>query len=133
MRFEINTPRVWRSVVLMLPLLSAPLFAHHAISAFDRDASVSVSGTVTKWQFINPHAGIWIDVINENGDVESWSGEFQGTLDLYRYYIWNKDTFAPGDEITMTGFPARNGDATMAVRLVGFADGEVVDVRSAPD
>ncbi len=117
----------------MLPLLSAPLFAHHAISAFDRDNSVSVSGTVTKWQFINPHAGIWIDVVNEQGDVEIWSGEFQGTLDLYRHYSWNKDTFAPGDEITLTGSPARNGDTTMAVGLVGFADGEVVELRSAPD
>ena len=88
---------------------------------------------VTKWQFINPHSGIWIEVINEQGTVEEWSGEFQGTLDLYRHFSWNKDTFVPGDEITLTGYPARDDINSMGVRLVVFADGKEVDVRSAPD
>ncbi len=106
--------------------------AHHATSAFDRQNTVTVEGTVTRWQFINPHSGIWIEVEND-GAVEEWIGEFQGTLDLYRHFNWNKDTFHPGDRITLTGYPAFDGSSAMSVRIVGFPDGTEVDVRSAPD
>ena len=46
-------------------------FAHHANSAFDRTQLISVTGTVTKWQFINPHCGLWLDVTDEQGNVQS--------------------------------------------------------------
>lgn len=105
---------------------------HHAASAFDRQSSVTIEGTVKRWQFINPHSGIWIEVEND-GAVEEWVGEFQGTLDLYRHFSWNKDTFHPGDRVTLTGYPAHDGSNAMSVRIVGFPDGSEVDVRSAPD
>jgi hypothetical protein len=111
---------------------SPAVHAHHASSAFDRQSSVTVAGTVKRWQFINPHSGIWIDVESEGG-AEEWVGEFQGTLDLYRHFSWNKDTFHPGDRVTLTGFPARDGSKAMSVRIVVFSDGTEVDVRSAPD
>ncbi len=121
------------SAALLFSLLTVPLLAHHANTLYDRTRSISVSGIVTKWQFINPHSGIWIDIVNQQGIAEEWSGEFQGTLDLYRHFSWNKDTFVPGDEITLTGYPARDDANTMGVRLVVFADGKEVDVTSAPD
>ena len=108
-------------------------YAHHANSAYDRDRSVTVTGTVTQWQFINPHAGLWLEVRSDNGKVVEWSAEFQGTLDLYRHFSWNKDTFKPGDTISVTGSPARDGTANLAARIVEFSDGTEVDVRSAPD
>ena len=114
-------------------LVMAAASAHHANSAFDRAQSVTVTGKVTRWQFINPHAGLWLEVTDENGNVVEWSAEFQGTLDLYRNFSWNKDTFKPGDTITITGFPARDGAPTMGARIVEFADGSEVDLRSAPD
>ena len=107
--------------------------AHHANSAYDRDQSVTVTGTVTRWQFINPHAGLWLDVDDGSGNSVEWSAEFQGTLDLYRHFSWNKDTFKPGDTISVTGFPARDGTPNLGARIVVFADGTEVDVRSAPD
>lgn len=122
-----------RIVVLLLSLLTVPLFAHHANFAYDRTRSISVSGTVTKWQFINPHSGLWIEVVDERGIVEEWSGEFQGTLDLYRHFGWNKNTFVPGKKITLIGYPSRNHTNSMGVRSVVFADGKKTDVRSAPD
>lgn len=114
-------------------LALTPALAHHANSAFDRNQSVTVTGTVTRWQFINPHAGLWLDVDGESGDIIEWSAEFQGTLDLYRHFSWNKDTFKPGDTITITGSPARGGTPNLGARIVVFADGTEVDVRSAPD
>ena len=115
-----------------IAFVSQFVVAHHATSAFDRQNSVTVEGTVKRWQFINPHSGIWIDV-EADGTVEEWVGEFQGTLDLYRHFSWNKDTFHPGDRVTLTGYPAFDGSNAMSVRIVGFADGSEVDVRSAPD
>ncbi len=119
-------------VGLSLACTPVALSAHHAASAFDRQTRVTVEGTVTRWQFINPHSGIWIDVEND-GRVEEWVGEFQGTLDLYRHFSWNKDTFRAGDRVTLTGHPAHDGSNAMSVRIVRFADGTEVDVRSAPD
>jgi hypothetical protein len=107
--------------------------AHHANSAFDRSESVTVTGIVKRWQFINPHAGLFLEVTDQNGSVVEWSSEFQGTLDLYRHFSWNKDTFKAGDKVTITGFPARDGTPTLGARIVVFADGTEIDVRSAPD
>jgi Family of unknown function (DUF6152) len=128
-----------RTVIGLLAALSASwltaasVSAHHANSAFDRTQSVTVTGTVKRWQFINPHAGLFLDVTDEHGNIVEWSSEFEGTLDLYRYFMWNKDTFKPGDKVTITGFPARDGSRTMGARIVVFADGTEIDVRSAPN
>ena len=114
-------------------LLAAPAFAHHANSAYDRDRTISVTGVVTQWQFINPHAGIWLDVTDEHGNVTEWSGEFQSIQDLYRHFGWNKDTFQPGDEITIYGNPdRREGRHSMWTSLVVMPDGTEVDVRNTP-
>ncbi|MGI9258644.1 MAG: DUF6152 family protein [Gammaproteobacteria bacterium] len=123
---------VTTTVSVAIAFVSQFVQAHHATSAFDRQSSVTVEGTVKRWQFINPHSGIWIDV-EADGAVEEWVGEFQGTLDLYRHFSWNKDTFHSGDRVTLTGYPAFDGSNAMSVRIVGFADGSEVDVRSAPD
>jgi len=114
--------------------VSAPIAtAHHAVSAYDRSSTVTVTGTVTRWQFINPHAGLWIAMTGADGETVEWSGEFQGTLDLYRHFQWNQNTFSVGDEVTLIGNPARSGDRNMAVERVIFADGTEVNVRNAPD
>lgn len=120
-------------VCLILAASHTQLGAHHANSAYDRSVDITVSGTVTKWQFINPHAGLWLAVTNGNGEPQEWSVEFQGTLDLYRHYKFNKDTFISGDEITLIGHPARNGGPTLSARIVIFSDGKEVNVRNAPD
>jgi hypothetical protein len=110
-------------------LSTAPLVAHHGNSAFDVTQIVTLEGTVTRWQFINPHAGIHIEVVDEQGAPTAWSGEFQSIQDLYRSYSWNKDTFKPGDRVTLIGNPDRNGRPAMWVSKVIFADGREVAVR----
>ena len=120
-------------VWIALALAAAPAVAHHANSAYDRTTTTRISGIVTRWQFINPHAGLWFDVPDADGRVVEWSAEFQGTLDLYRHFQFNKETFAAGDRITIVGYPSRSGAPTLSTRIVIFADGREVDVRSAPD
>lgn len=133
-----RTP-VFRRIALVaaafaLGILALPLTAHHANSAYDRTRTINVTGIVTRWQFINPHAGIWLEVTDEQGNVTEWSGEFQSIQDLYRYYSWNKDTFQPGDRITIVGNPDRRPDRhSMWTSKVVFADGTQVDVRNTPE
>ena len=119
--------------LLPVTLAMAPAAAHHANSAFDREATVTVSGIVTRWQFINPHVGIWIEAADENGEPREWTGEFQSVQDLYRLFGWNKDTFRPGDPVTLIGNPDHRPDHySMWVEGVIFADGTEVDVRNNP-
>ena len=117
-------------VTLLLSLAAATSYPHHGNYAYDRTMTISVTGTVTRWQFINPHAGLWLDVMDEDGNVQNWSGEFTSVQDLYRGFLWNKDTFAPGDTVTLIGSPDRRPEMyTMLVEAVIFADGTRVDVR----
>jgi hypothetical protein len=112
----------------------APVAAHHANSAYDRSQTISVTGVVTRWQFINPHSGIWLEVTGDDGEVTEWSGEFQSVQDLYRYYSWNKNTFKPGDKITIYGNPDRRpGHHAMWTSSVVMPDGTEVDVRNTPE
>ncbi len=119
--------------ILALCWAAMPTLAHHANSVFDRTRTISVSGTVIRWQFLNPHVGIWIEETDESGNALEWSGEFQSVQDLYRFFGWNKDTFKPGDEITIVGNPDRRPDRySMWAQAVIFADGTEVDVRNNP-
>ena len=119
---------------ILILSLAATAAAHHANSAYDRSATISVTGVVTRWQFINPHAGLFLDVIDEAGNVVEWSGEFQSIQDLYRTYGWNKNTFQPGDKVTIFGNPdRREGHHSMWTSLVVMPDGTEVDVRNVPE
>jgi hypothetical protein len=101
---------------------------HHGNAVYDTSRSVTVSGTVTKWQLVNPHSGLWIEAKTDAGAVTVWSAEFGGVLDLYRRLKWNRQTFTPGDKVTMIGSPARNGSSAMLARKIVFADGREVDL-----
>lgn len=113
---------------LVACLLAAPALAHHGNAVYDTTKTVSVKGAVTKWQLINPHAGLWIEVKTASGVTEVWSGEFGGVLDLYRTFKWNRQTFRPGDQVTIVGNPARDGSTAMLARKVILPDGREVDL-----
>jgi len=134
MRFKHLISGVLSAGLFALLTSVLPAAAHHANSAYDREQTISVTGVVTRWQFINPHAGIWLDVTDENGNVVEWSGEFQSIQDLYRHFGWNKNTFKAGDEITIYGNPdRRDGRHSMWTSLVVMPDGSEVDVRNTPE
>ena len=121
------------AVALLTLVISSSANAHHANFAYDREQAISVSGTVTKWQFINPHCGIWVEVEQEDGSLVEWAGEFQSVQDLYRFFGWNKNTFQLGDEVTIIGNPDRRvGHFSMWVSEVVFNDGIRTDVRNTP-
>ena len=134
MRSRLGSGLATTAVALWTLSLTATSLAHHANSAYDRERTISVTGIVTRWQFINPHAGIFLNVTDDDGNVSEWSGEFQSIQDLYRSFSWNKDTFKPGDKITIYGNPdRREGHQSMWTSLVVMPDGTEVDVRNVPE
>jgi hypothetical protein len=114
--------------VLLMVTAGPALHAHHSNSAYDTAKTVTIKGTVAKWQLMNPHSGLWVEIKTEQGTTELWAGEFTGTLDLYRKFAWNRGTFKPGDAITLIGNPAKDGATSLMARKVVFADGKEVDL-----
>ena len=105
--------------------------AHHAFSAeFDNDKPIRLEGTVTKWEWINPHAWINLDVVNENGEVEHWRIEGGAPNALIRRG-WTKDSLPPGTEIVVEGFLARDGAKRASGQGITFPDGRRLFVGSA--
>jgi hypothetical protein len=117
--------------LLCLTLIADPPVAraHHGNAAFDVTKTVTLEGVVIRWQFINPHAGIWFEVAGADGQTVEWSGEFMSIQDLYRGWGWNKDTFKAGDRITVVGNPDRRGRAAVWVSKVVLPDGSEAEVR----
>ncbi|WP_428097561.1 DUF6152 family protein [Candidatus Rariloculus sp.] len=97
--------------------------AHHAFSAeFDSNRPIRLEGTVTEWEWINPHAWINLDVVNEAGETEKWRIEGGAPNALLRRG-WSKDSLPPGTEIIVEGFLARDGAMRASGREITFADG----------
>ncbi|HLJ23943.1 MAG TPA: DUF6152 family protein [Candidatus Acidoferrales bacterium] len=112
---------------LVVLLASAPLLAHHGEANYDTDKVVSVKGTVSGFEFINPHTLITLDVKNEKGEIEKWNCEARSPGMLVRVGGWDKNTLKPGDVITVSGYRAKNGSPVMRLQKITLADGTVKD------
>jgi hypothetical protein len=108
-------------------LVSAPLRAHHGEANYDTDKVVSVKGTVSDFQFINPHTLITLDVKNDKGEIEKWNCEMRSPSMLVRVGGWDKNTLKVGDVITVYGSRAKNGTTVMRLQKLTVADGTVKD------
>jgi Family of unknown function (DUF6152) len=108
-------------------LVSAPLLAHHGEANYDTDKVVSVKGTVSDFEFINPHTLITVDVKNDKGEIEKWACEARSPGMLVRVGGWDKNTLKAGDAITVFGYRAKNGTTVMRLQKLTLADGTVKD------
>ncbi len=113
------------SAVLLLISFAAPVSAHHATASFDMTKSMSVKGTVTGFDWTNPHVYIYVDVKDEKGAVEKWSVEMASTGMLARAG-WRRDTVKGGDEITIFGNRAKDGRPFLHLSKVVFANGQAL-------
>jgi hypothetical protein len=99
-------------LIISLLVFSAPVFAHHGAAAYNVGKTITLTGTVTDFEFVNPHVLIAIDVKDPSGKSETWKGELTSPNRLSRAG-WTKSTLKPGDQLTMTGGPAKSGANTM--------------------
>ena len=93
-------------VIVALP--TAPTLAHHSFSAFDMAASKSVTGTVSRVDWTNPHIWIWLDVPNDKGGTDPYAFEGMSPNYLNRRG-WTRTTLKVGDKVTVTYRPMRDG------------------------
>ena len=109
------------ALAVSLLVVSGPLFAHHSVTNYDREHPVTLTGTVTDFQFINPHVLIVFEVRAEDGSVVAWVAGSGPRQNLERAG-WNRQSLKPGDQITVTGAPHKEGKKEVSViNLVGPA------------
>ena len=110
-----------------------PISAHHSFAAeFDEKKPVTLDGTVVKFDFMNPHSWIYIDVKGADGSVKRWSVETGSTNALFRRG-WRKESLRPGDHVTIDAFRAKDGSETANASSVKLPDGRQVSAGSSRD
>ena len=116
-----------------LLLAGVRLAAHHAFAAeFDVNQPVKVHGTVTKVEFVNPHAWIYVDVKGDDGKIVNWHFELGPPNALFRLG-WKKDAVPEGTVVDITGFRAKSGEPVANGRSITLPDGrELFSGGSAP-
>lgn len=101
------------------------LFAHHQGAEFDTAKKITIKGTVTEWFWANPHCFLRLDVQTDGGQIVQWVVETQAPPNIVPYG-WTKGTFKPGDEVTITLAPARNGKPLGSMREVVLSNGKTL-------
>jgi DNA/RNA endonuclease YhcR with UshA esterase domain len=110
-----------------------PVFAHHSFAAeYDASKPVELHGTVTKMEWTNPHARIYLAVKDANGTVTEWNLELASPNVLSRNG-WTRHSLKEGDVVTVSGARAKDGNTMANARTVVLADGRKVFAGSATD
>lgn len=103
--------------------------AHHSFAMFDQEKTISVSGTVKEFEWTNPHAWIHLTAVDQaTGRPVEWSFEM-GSVGQIASQGWKADSIKPGDKITVTGHPLRDGSRGGQYRSVTLADGSSINQR----
>jgi hypothetical protein len=117
----------------MLAAASLPLLAHHSFDAeYDRAKQREFKGTVTKVEWMNPHARFYVDVVEPDGKVVNWEFELGSPNGLMRNG-WKRDSLKKGDVISVLGNLAKDGSNLANARNVTLSDGRRVFAGSSAD
>jgi hypothetical protein len=124
-------PKLAASFALIagLLLVCSPASAHHGNAAYDEEHWITITGTVTEFVWSNPHCQIFMDVKDDKGNTVSWAIESQSP-GILRRNSWTRESIKPGDQISVTLAPAKNGAPVgfsgNTKGKVVFADGHVL-------
>jgi Family of unknown function (DUF6152) len=111
------------ALVVSVVLIALPLAAHHGDAIYDLTAkNVTLKGTVTEWVWANPHCVLRFDV-TDNGQVAHWVAETTAPPSLIQRG-WTKESLKPGDQVTITVLPVKNGRTVGRLIEVLFPDGQ---------
>ena len=119
------------AAVLLAILAGTPAWAHHAFAAeFDAKKPVKLRGTVTKMEWINPHAWVHIDVKKDDGSVDEWMIE-AGTPNTLLRRGFTRDSLKPGTEILVDGYQSKDGSLRANGRNVTLPNGQTLFLGTA--
>jgi hypothetical protein len=106
-----------------IALMAKPVLAHHSFAAeFDGTQPVTLKGTLTRMEWVNPHGWVYLDVKGPDGTVVNWAIETGGPNALLRRGL-RKSDFPVGIEVVVTGYKAKNGTPTANAKTLKFPDG----------
>jgi DNA/RNA endonuclease YhcR with UshA esterase domain len=121
------------SVAAMMISAALPMLAHHSFAAeYDSNKKLTLTGTVVKVDWMNPHIWVYIDSKDEKGTMVHWQCE-GGPPNTLSRNGWTKDALKPGDTVTVEGFAAKDGSNTLNSRSVVLPDGRKVFAGTADD
>lgn len=114
-----------------LLLSTFPVLAHHSFEAeYDARKPIKITGTVTKVEWMNPHARFYVDVKGDDGKVINWNFEL-GAIPVLLKVGWRKDSLKQGDMVTVEGSLAKDGSKSANARSVMLPDGRRVFAGSS--
>ena len=112
-------------------LMVLPLLAHHSVKAeHDTSKIVSIRGTVTKVEFMNPHGHFYLDVLEPDGKVTNQAFEFGPPNSLRRLGV-TRDSLKEGDQISVDAYASKNGGKFASARMLTWPDGRTLDVHDS--
>ena len=117
-------------------VLAAPASAHHSVQAqFDVHKTFTITGTVSKVEWINPHSYLTLNVTDAEGKVQRWAFELAAPGVLRRAGMSREDRggLKPGDEITVTGLASKDGSNTGWLQELKLSDGRVIKLVTGPN
>jgi hypothetical protein len=114
------------AIAAMLTFTSIPARAHHSFAAeYDGTKYMKFTGIVTKFDMVNPHSWIYVDVKDESGKVVNWKFETASPSNLFRRGF-KKDTLKPGMQVTIEGYLAKDGSPTANGQKLYLPDGSLI-------
>jgi hypothetical protein len=124
--------KTWKMGTLLAVLLAAvPVFAHHGNASFDVGKKLSLKGTVTEWVWANPHCWLKFDVKDDSGKAVNWVAETNNAPDMVEKG-WSKQILKPGDQVTVTLEPVKNGKPVGRVLTVLLPNGQTLGMAYLP-
>jgi Family of unknown function (DUF6152) len=123
-------------LVVLATLASTVLFAggvlaHHGVAGYDMTKTTTLHGTVTKFDWSNPHVVVYVDAKNEAGEVQHWTIEFAAPVHMVRAG-WSKNSMKAGDDIVIETHPSKNGAPVGITSTITFILKTVVNGQALP-
>ncbi len=119
------------AAIASLALFPGAAMAHHGVAGYDLTKTVTLHGTVTKFDWSNPHVVVYVDAKNDRGEMQNWTIEFAAPIHMVRAG-WNKNAMKAGDEIAIDTHPSRNGAPVGLSSTITFILKVVVNGQALP-